>query len=240
MVYQTPEIVCYDFGKHNQDLEKTIKRLNKSVMWKKQRIIVLIPSAKMISAKVALSHWNLIFPPNQQVLKMLCLGMEVGAAYSEAIEQVLNHPELSTWEYVLTIEHDNIPPPDGVLKLLEDMEEHPEYSCIGGLYYTKGEGGAPQMWGDINDPIVNFRPVAPQPGKIIETYGTGMGFNLWRISMFKNKKLPRPLFKTQAGIAGTGTQDLAFWSNARKYGYRCAIDCRIPVGHHDPETDITW
>ena len=50
----------------------------------------------MISAKVALSHWNLIFPPNNGVFRMLCLGMEVGDAYSQAIEQILAHPDLST------------------------------------------------------------------------------------------------------------------------------------------------
>jgi hypothetical protein len=32
---------------------------------------------------------------------------------------------------------------------------------------------------------------------------------------------------------GIGTQDLAFWNDARKYGYRCAVDCGVLVGHFD-------
>ena len=234
------EIVSYDFGRHNTDLANSAERILKGGSWKRQRIIVLIPSANTIAAKVALSHWNLMFPPNQGVIKMLCLGMEVGDAYSQAIDQILAHPDLKDWEYVLTLEHDNIPPPDGVLKLLEQMEEHPEFACIGGLYWTKGEGGVPQIWGDPNDPVLNFRPQVPRPGELQECCGTGMGFNLWRLSMFKDEKFARPLFRTLAGSNGIGTQDLAFWGEARKHGYRCAIDTRVLVGHHDLQQDITW
>jgi hypothetical protein len=169
--------------------------------------------------------------------------MEVGDAYSNVITEILAHPELSQWEYILTIEHDNIPPQDGLLKLLQRMEEHPELSCIGGLYWTKGEGGQPQIWGDPNDPVLNFRPQVPDAnGGLVECCGTGNGFNLFRLSMFKDPNLRRPWFKTLTGIEGTGvgTQDLYFWSDARKHGYRCAIDCSVKVGHHDLNTDITW
>jgi hypothetical protein len=166
--------------------------------------------------------------------------MEVGDAYSQAIEAVLAHPDLSTWEYILTLEHDNMPPADGVLKLIKRMEEHPELSCIGGLYWTKGEGGVPQIWGDPKDPQLNFRPQPPVAGQLVECCGTGMGFNLWRLSMFKDPKLRKPWFKTTAGADGVGTQDLYFWGDARKYGYRCAIDCDVLVGHHDHTTGVTW
>jgi len=237
----TQEIVTQaDPGKHNSNLDIAAGRILEGGSWKKQRIVALIPSAKMIAAKVALSHWNLAFPPNQAVYRMLCLGMEVGDAYSTAIEGVLAHPDLSAWDYLLTIEADNIPPPDGVLKLLARMEAHPELSCIGGLYWTKGEGGVPQIWGDVKDPIINFRPQVPVPGELVECCGTGMGFNLWRLAMFKDPKLRRPWFKTVADSTGVGTQDLYFWGDARKHGYRCAVDCGVLVGHHDAAGDFTW
>lgn len=229
-----PEIIMADFqGMHNADLAKTHSRLLRGSSWKRQRIIVIIPAADTIPTKVALSHWNLAFPPNNGVVRMAALGMEVGEAYSNTIEQILQNPELSQWEYILTIEHDNAPPADGVIKLLEQMEAHPEYACIGGLYFTKGDGGVAQIWGDVKDPILNFRPQPPDPnGGLVECVGTGMGFNLWRMSMFKDEKLRKPWFKT--GTAeGVCTQDLYFWSDARKYGYRCAIDCSVKVGHYD-------
>ena len=167
------ELIIQDFGgKHSIDLKKTNERLTKDGSWKKQRIIVILPTANMMSAKVALSHWNLIFPPNNGVVRILAIGAEVGAAYSEAIESVLAHPELSQWEYILTIESDNMPPADGVLKLLKDMDEYPQYDCIGGLYFCKGDGGCAHIWGDPKDPVLNFRPQVPVPDTVMECNGS--------------------------------------------------------------------
>jgi hypothetical protein len=104
------------------------------------------------------------------------------------------------------------------------------------LYFLKGPGGVAQIWGDPKDPVVNFRPQPPDPqGGLVECCGTGMGFNLWRMSMFRDKKLRRPWFKTLSGKEGRGigTQDLYFWADARKHGYRCAVACDVKVGHYD-------
>lgn len=235
------ELIVQDFGgAHNKDLEHTAARIMTGGSWKRQRIIVILPADTLIPAKVALSHWNLIFPPNNGVVRILAQGMEVGDAYSQAIDQVLSHPDLSKWEYILTLEHDNMPPQDGVVKLVGQMEAHPELSCIGGLYFTKGEGGVAQIWGDPKDPILNFRPQVPVPEQLIECCGTGMGFNLWRMEMFKDSRLRKPWFKTIAGKDGVGTQDLYAWGDFRKFGYRCAIDCSIKVGHYDHVSDMVW
>lgn len=233
-----PQLV--EVGRHNQELEKSTQRIIKGGSWKKQRIVSLIPASEMIPTKVYLSHCGLMFPPNQSVHRMAAIGMEVGQAFSDSIASILEHPELGNWEYLLTIEHDNIPPADGVLKLLKRMEDHPEFACVGGLYWTKGFSGMPQIWGDPKDPVLNFRPQPPVPGQLVECCGTGMGFNLWRMSMFKDPKLRRPWFKTIAGNEGIGTQDLYFWGDARKHGYRCAIDCDVLVGHYDVSSDTTW
>lgn len=239
-----PQLTIQDFGGlHNKDLAGTRSRLVKGASWKKQRIVVILPTGESVPAKAALSWWNLAFPPNQGVVKILAQGMEVGEAYSETISQVMAHPELSTWEYILTLEHDNLPPADGVIKLVERMEANPQFACIGGLYFTKGEGGVAQIWGDAKDPVINFRPQPPDAnGGLVECCGTGMGFNLWRINTFKDPQLRRPWFKTLNGKdgEGIGTQDLYFWCDARKYGYRCAIDCSVRVGHYDQATDMVW
>jgi hypothetical protein len=67
-----------------------------------------------------------------------------------------------------------------------------------------------------------------------------MGFNLWRMSMFRDERLRKPWFATQAGTQGVGTQDLYFWGDARKHGFRCAVDCGVKVGHYDAATDTMW
>lgn len=247
-----PQLINFDNrGYHNEDLPKASQRVLEGGSWKKQRVIVIVPSSNMMAAKVAFSHWSLIFPPNQAVHRILALGCEVGEAYSHAISEVIAHPDLSQWEYILTLEADNCPPPDGLVRLIKRMEDHPEFACIGGLYWCKGYGSnieghngqggtaaaVPHIWGDVNDSILNFRPQVPRPGELVECVGTSMGFNLWRMSMFKDERLRRPWFKTLNGSEGlgVGTQDLYLWGDARKYGYRCAVDCACLVGHYDAE-----
>jgi hypothetical protein len=237
-----PEIIMgVDPGRHNQDMTATLNRLEMEGAYRDMSTILIIPCIGNVPVKVVSSWWNLYWPPNQRVLKMYPVGMEVGAAYSECIEQILAHPELSKYKYIMTLETDNIPQPDSAVKLLAQMEKHPEYSCIGGLYYTKGEGGVPQIWGDIKDPVLNFRPIPPVPGELVECCGTGMGFNIFRLDMFRDERLRKPWFKTTASQEeGCYTQDLWFYSDARKYGYRCAVDCSVLIGHYDSQNDITW
>ncbi len=242
-----PQIVSLGSGAHNDDLAQSTQRIIEGGSWKKQRVILLIPAGAQIPTKVYLSHCGLVFPPNQGAHRMAAIGMEVGEAFSNSIEAILADPNLREWEYLLTIEHDNVPPADGLVRLIKRMEEHPEFACIGGLYWTHGPAGVPQIWGDPKDPVLNFRPQPPDPdGGLVECCGTGMGFNLWRLSMFKDERLKRPWFRTICGAEGVGTQDLAFWSDARKYGYRCAIDCGVKIGHYDLTgarggiEDFTW
>ena len=234
------KLIIQDFGGiNNTNPDKTAARLIKGSSWKKQRIVCVIPADDLIPAKVALCLWNLIYPPNNGVVRILAQGMEVGDAYTQAIAQVVAHPDLSKWEYLLTIEHDNLPPQDGVLKLLEVLEERKELAAVSGLYFTKGEGGCAQIWGDPSDPVLNFRPQVPRPETVQECCGTGMGFVLWRLSMFKDDRIEKPWFKTEKGPGGVSTQDLAFWSKARKWGYRCAVDTRVKVGHVD-QNGFVW
>jgi hypothetical protein len=116
---------------------------------------------------------------------------------------------------------------------------------VGGLYWTKGEGGMPMIYGDPNNPELNFIPQNPIPETVMRANGLGMGFNLWKIEMFKDERLPKPWFQTkQDFIPGSGTkmytQDLYFFENAGKIGYKFACDTRVKVGHLDPQTDIVW
>jgi len=237
-----PQLVAYNNGYHNADLEKTVKRLENESAYKDLSTIILVPALGSVPTKAVASWLNMYNPPNQKVVRMFAVGMEVGEAYSNAIESILNHPELSKYKYIVTLEHDNIPDPDGIVRLLASMENHPEYACIGGVYFTKGEGGVAQIWGDIKDPVVNYRPQRPDPaGGLVECWGTGMGFNAFRLEMFKDEKLRRPWFKTTSSqTEGCQTQDLYFWSDARKHGYRCAIDCSIKVGHYSLGEDFVW
>lgn len=247
-----PQIVmAYDPGAHNAQPEVTNKRLQKQGAFKDLSTVVIVPSvarkpgeirASMVPTKAAASWRQLMTPPNQKCVWTYPMGMEIGEAYNTCIEMILAHPDLSTWRYILTIEEDNVPPADGLVKLLERAEENPEYDVIGGLYFTKGIGGQAQIWGNPNEHPINFKPQPPRmDGGLQHCCGTGMGFTLYRLALFKDKKLRKPWFKTTASrTEGMFTQDLYFAMNAFECGKKMAVDTSVKVGHYDVVNDKMW
>jgi len=231
-------------GFHNSNLEQARMRLEKGKTYQDLTTVWVTPIAKepaMVPAKVVFQSWmNLMMPMNQQVFRLPISGHEVGEAYNMAIEMILDNPMLSKAKYVLTVEWDNLPPPDGLLKLYESIDK---YDVVGGLYWTKGECGQPMIYGDPKVMPKNYIPQIPRIEEIQECNGLGMGFTLFRLGMFR--KLKKPWFKTlqeytpQDG-ARAATQDLYFFQNAQKEGYRFASDNRVRVGHLDVQTGEVW
>lgn len=236
-----PQIVTVDVGRHNKDIEESAARLKKSKTYQDLSTIIICPTRGQIPAKVVQSWMSLIRPMNQKVIgPIFAIGMEVGEAYNSLIEMILNNPELSKFKYILTIEEDNIPPPDGLMRLYESIDK---YDVVQGIYWTKGEAGQPMIYGDPNVMPKNFIPQVPRPGEVQECNGLGMGFNLYKLDMFK--KIQKPWFKTLQSFdpqKGTRmyTQDLYFYENAGKEGFKFACDNNVRVGHYDINADIVW
>lgn len=233
----------YDAGAHNTG--DSAARVARAGLYKNKSTICVIPTRGVISARVVQSWWNMMTPMNQQFMRMFVSGYEVGAAYSMAIEQILATPGLSEFTYLLTLEEDNLPPPDGLIRLIEAMDEHPEFSAMGGLYWTKGPEGQPMIYGNPAEAPFNFRPQPPVVDSIVECNGLGMGFTLFRLDTFRDERIDRPWFETvQRYDPGTGTacytQDLWFFERAKRYGHRFACHCGVKVGHYDVANDMVW
>jgi len=239
-----PQIIIPDYqGKHNENFEAAKVRLETAKSYQDLSTIIICPTRGMVSAKVVQSWMGLMRPMNQKVIgPLFAIGMEVGDAYNSMIGMILGNPELSTWKYILTIEEDNLPPQDGLLKLYESMDK---FDVVGGLYWTKGEAGQPMIYGDPAVEPVNFIPQIPQAETVQPANGLGMGFNLFKLDIFKDDRIPKPWFRTvQELVPGKGarayTQDLYFYENAGKLGYKFACDTRIKVGHYDVTMDVVW
>lgn len=239
-----PQIVIPEYkGVHNSNIQASTSRLEKSRSYKDLSTIIICPTRGTIHAKVVQSWMGLIRPMNQKVIgPIFTIGLEVGEAYNQTIQSILQNPELSKWKYILTIEDDNMPPPDGLMMLYESIDQ---YDVVGGLYWTKGEGGQPMIYGNPSVMPLNFIPQMPYPNQLMRANGLGMGFNLWRISIFKDPALQYPWFKTTQDYdpqKGTKiyTQDLYFYENAGKLGYKFSCDTRVKVGHYDQNTDMVW
>jgi hypothetical protein len=233
-------IIGGDLGFHNRELKRSNERLKKGKQYRDLSTVCVIPTRGLIPARVVESWMGLIAPMNNAFLRIFVQGMEVGDAYNQAVELILGHEQIRDFKYLLTLEEDNVPPPDGLLKLYESMDD---YHAVGGLYWTKGEGGQPMIYGDPKG-ILAFQPQQVQVDTVQECNGLGMGFTLFRMELFRDEKIEKPWFKTVQewtphGGTAMGTQDLYFFGNARRAGYRVACDTRVKVGHVDQD-GMVW
>jgi hypothetical protein len=221
-----------------------VARLEKEKTYRDLSTVIVCPTRGLIPARIVQSWQAMIRPMNQKVVGPIFMeGMEVGEAYNQVIKMVLENSELSKFKFMLTLEEDNAPPADGLLKLYESIDE---YDAVGGLYWTKGEGGQPMCYGSPADMPLNFIPQIPQADTITPCNGLGMGFTLFRIEMLKDTRFDYgEWFKTKQEVTPNGTsqvytQDLWFFQRARELGYKVACDARVKVGHYDAANQIMW
>ena len=212
--------------------------------------IVVCPTRGMISHRVVGAWQNLIAPMNQKRAWLFAAGDEVGHAYNRLIEFILADPNLSQWKYLLTVEDDNLLPPDAHVRLLESIEAGP-FDAVGGLYFTKGDFNMPMAYGSPAEyaatGVLDFRPrhvnECLAAGQVMEVNGIAMGCSLYRMSLFR--EIPAPWFVTVADLIPEKgvqcmTQDLAFCEKARRAGKRFAVDMRVRVAHLDVQTGIAY
>jgi hypothetical protein len=241
-----PKIIVPDLsGVHNRDLEASNKRLQKAKSYQDLSTVIISPIVGDLHPVVVQSWMSLMRPMNQQVIGPIFMqGFEVGDAYNNAIKMILEHPALSKFKYVCTIEHDNLPPPDALLKLYEAIGE---YDVVGGLYWTKGEGGMPMIYGNPAVLPKNYIPQMPIPEAVQPANGLGMGMNLFKMDCFTRmpKEYYGKWFRTLQEYspsegARMATQDLYFYGEGSKYVFKYASVNSCKVGHYDKATGITW
>lgn len=212
--------------------------------------VLVMPTRGMIHQKAVGALHNLMSPMNQKRAILFAAGDEVGIAYNRMIETILADPNLSKWKYILTLEDDNLPPPDAHIRLLESIEAGP-FDAVSGLYFTKGDFNMPMAYGDPGEyartGVIDFRPrnvvQALADGTVMEVNGIAMGCALWRMDLFR--ELAGPWFVTVADVVPEKgptacTQDLYFCDRAKRAGKRFAVDMRVKVGHMDINTGVVY
>jgi hypothetical protein len=212
--------------------------------------IIVIPTRGMIHHKVVQAWQNLMAPMNQKRGIMFASGHEVGRAYDELVERILVDPVLSKWQYMLTLEDDNLPLPDAHIRLLESIAWG-DFDAVSGLYWTKGDYNMPMAYGDPEHynrtGELEFKPrdvrQALTRGTLMPVNGIAMGCALWKLDLFR--RIPKPWFQTLSDWTPEkggecGTQDLVFCGKAKRAGARFAVDMRVKVGHLDINTGIVY
>jgi len=214
--------------------------------YRDQSTIMIMPARDhFIHYRVVVALQSIIAPMNQKRAMLFCIGDEVGIAYDRLISSILADPQLSRYKYVMTVESDNLPPPDAQRRLLETIEAG-HWDAVSGLYFTKGELCMPMAYGDParfeSTGELEFGPrdvtACLAAGQVMPVNGIAMGCAIWRMDLFR--KMPAPWFVTVDdlidGKAMGFTQDLWFCRQARLAGHRFAVDCRVRVGHLDLNT----
>ena len=211
--------------------------------------VVVIPTRGLLHWRWVQAKGNLIAPMNAKRCELWAAGDEVGHAYNKLVQTVLDHPDLGKFRYILTIEDDNIVPPDAHIRLLESIEWG-KFDAVSGIYFTKGDVNMPMAYGDpaehARTGVLDFRPrdvrEALAAGQIMPVNGIGMGCALWRMDLFR--EIPPPWFVTVADLGPKGpvgfTQDLYFCKRAVELGRTLAVDLRVRVGHLDVNTGIIY
>lgn len=212
--------------------------------------IVIVPTRGMIHHRVVTAWQNLIAPMNQKRAFLFVSGDEVGKAYDRMIQHALDHEQLRSFRYVMTLEDDNLPPPDAHVRLLESIELGP-FDGVSGLYWTKGDVNMPMAYGDPDEyartGVIDFRPrdvrAALARGSVMPVNGIAMGCSLYRMDLFRQIKAP--WFVTCADVIPDKgpigfTQDLYFCEQAVRAGKRFAVDMRVRVGHLDVNTGVVY
>src|SRR5271156_6435833 len=117
-------------GEHNADPDSSFRMLNSNTFRDLSTVWVTPSPDGKLDAQVVFQSWlSMLMPLNQKVMRLVVANGEVGKAYEAAVEMILRDP--IQWKYMLTLETDNLPPREGLLKLYEAIEQ---FDAVGGLY----------------------------------------------------------------------------------------------------------
>jgi len=222
--------------------------------YQNKSIVCVIPTRGSVDVQIVDSWFKLITPVNHNFTKLFMANGRVDDAYNTGIQLILNDPKLSSSRFLLTMEDDNLPPPDGIIKLVESFLKHEQsgdkYWAISGVYWTKPSRDciehAPIAWGCPHTGEWNMDvPPISEDENITQCCLIPQGFTLYDLDLFR--KIEYPWFKTvehkpEQDIDWTPgeTQDSYFFKKVWDAGYKVGVRGDVQVGHIDSQTRQIW
>ena len=237
-----PLTVSNQVGRHNTDLNFSIKRLTTARSALELSVICIVPTSGLVPAKVVERWMMQMSQMNQKFIRFPVITSNKNHAYNTNIEQIIATPKMNEFKYILTMEEDFLPPVDGLIKLFEDIEE---YDAVSGLMFTKGEESKAMIYGHPNQIPSTYTPVPPMVDNGLQPcLGLPTGFTIFKLDIFKDTRIPKPWFRTvspfDVGKPKNQHDDQYFFENIHKLGYKVAVDTRIKVAHCDPNSEVIW
>ena len=137
-------------------------------------------------------------------------------------------------DYILMYDDDMLLPADMVIRMLEDMEQHPEIDILAPLAFMRNPPHYPVMYivtegydaQRHQDYYFNEIQKKYPRNKLVECDAVGFGAVIIRMDMVKRMQEPYFMSTTATG------EDIMFCTNARKQAQaRVFMDTRIKLGH---------
>jgi 2-polyprenyl-3-methyl-5-hydroxy-6-metoxy-1,4-benzoquinol methylase len=208
----------------------------------KPKILVAIPGFAGIQPECQESYASMMYHSGRKLSDRYDLGFKVITKREQfrARNHIVNQALASGFDYLLMLDDDHIVPVDLVERLMNHMDEHPEFGMLGVLYYQRGGTFDPVVMKRLrpDDPEDwSFRfyrqheDVIANPG-LHEVDMVGGGCMMFRTEVFA--KLMPPFFAPEID-AGT---DIQICCRLRDAGVRIACDTSIELGHLANEKQV--
>lgn len=163
----------------------------------------------------------------------LCTGADSGEKLATARNTIAQWAVDNDAKKLFFLDDDVLCPADVILRLDRLMDDN-DFDLIGGCYWSKTPHPQPLMWrGFMEAPYMDW-----SVGEVVEVDWTGMGAML--INVESLQKIPQPWFSTEYRLFDEAirnnrnlTEDIFFYSQAKKAGMKIWVDTAIQCEHQD-------
>lgn len=208
----------------------------------KPKILVAIPGYAGIQPEAQESYAAMMYHSGRALSSRYDMAFKVITKRDQfrARNHIVHNALAADFDYLLMLDDDHIVPVDLVERLIEHMENRPEFGVIGALYYQRGGQYEPVVMKRLRPDVPDdwsFRfyrideDIIAEPG-LHEVDIIGGGCMMFRTELLA--KLMPPYFVPEID-AGT---DIQICCRLRDAGVRIAIDTSIELGHLRNEKEI--
>jgi glycosyltransferase involved in cell wall biosynthesis len=198
--------------------EQSIPQENTSRALDDFRILIATPhSYSTVFKEWFVSYEQLIKPKNVRLYMDPNLPLDVNR--NNAVKEALE----GDCEYIFFVDHDNILPPNTLIKLLEF-----NVPVVGSLYFERKYPHLPLVYTFEQD-FQTVRVEYTYPKGLVRCDVIGLGCSLFKMEVFKS--MPEPWFCYNYKDRVWGTEDIAFFHKLKDMGVAVFIDTINTVGH---------
>lgn len=188
------------------------------------KVLICVPTREKAEKLPVLE--NLSIPSGVQVKYLNVFGRTTADAYNEAIQTALNDGA----HFMLTVEDDTFPPPDGFQKILARYREIGDPKVVLGGYYVKKT----QFPEGVHIRVVAGKrqalTLSKEDSSLYEVYTIAQGFTLFPMEAFLQTEYPWTVTTPHL------TQDSFLSQKLREKGWKLLVDASIRCKHIDVNT----